>query len=220
MDRDHHLDAPDNESLRTIAQLDDHSELSTIYPHPHSEWDGELISRDEREKKREDERLRISLSLRKWFLAIGLLIPLPFVFVAILITVTAHYTNIKDLGYLLLPLLVGIGFAVFGTYRGFKYGYKIFYTHGIKAGPFITFLLGLLLLSLNALFLLTQPLHTGELGIDTLIISASVFVASVLYSLLLVFIWSSPRLSSARKIALAGMLALIPIIATVLLNVF
>ena len=86
MDKDHRLDAPDNESLSGIEQISDHSDLTTIYPHAHLDWEkDELISRDEREKRRDDERLRVSLSLRKWFLPIGLLIPLPFLFMSFFI---------------------------------------------------------------------------------------------------------------------------------------
>lgn len=219
MDKDHRMDAPDNESLRTIEQLSDHSDLSTIYPHAHNEWEhSDLLSREAREKQREDEKLRISLSLRKQFLPIGFLIPLPFVYISLLTTLTANYISIEQLSFLLLPVLIVMGFTIFLTYRGFKHGYRIFYSHGIKAGPFIFSLILLLLLSINAVFLLTEPLHTGVQGIDMLIVGASVLTLSIIYSFILVYIWSSPRLTSGKKLALVGLLALLVVVGTALLN--
>lgn len=219
MDKDHRLDAPDNEALRTIEQIDDHSDLSTIYPHAHSDWEGvELLSRDEREKRREDEKLRISLSLRKWFVPIALLIPLPFVVSGILITLSANYLNLQSLGFMMLPMLIITGGILYATYRGFKYGYKIFYKHGVKAWPFILALLALLLASLNLVFRITEPLHTGEEAIDVLIISGAILSLSLVYSLILVFVWSSPRLSAGAKIIAVSIFALILLASTALLN--
>lgn len=220
MDKDHRLDAPDNDSLQAIQQIDDRSELTTIYPHAHTEWEGtDLISRDEREKQHSDERLRISLSLRKWFIPIGFFIPLPFVYVSLLVTLTANYISIDNLKFLMLPVLIIMGFTIFLTYRGFKYGYKIFYSHGVKGGPFVFSLLSLLAISLNGVFLVTEPLHTGVQGIDMLIVAGAVFLLSFLYSLILVFVWSSPRLTSGVKIAVVGILALLALVGTALLYV-
>ena len=220
MDKDHRLDAPDNDSLRTIEQISDRSELTTIYPHAHKEWEGtDLISHDEREKQRQDERLRISLSLRKWFVPIGFFIPLPFVYVSLLVTLTANYISIDNLKLLMLPVLIIMGFTIFLAYRGFKYGYKIFYSHGVKGGPFIFSLLSLLAISLNGTFLATEPLHTGVPGIDMLIVAATIFALSIFYSFILVFVWSSPRLTSGVKIACVGILALLALVGTALLYV-
>jgi len=220
MDRDHRLDAPDNDTLRNIEQLGDRSELTTIYPHAHKEWEGaELISRDEREKRREEEKLRISLSLRKWFVPIGIFIPLPFVLVTLLSTLTANYINIDKLGFLMLPLLIVMGALIYVSYRTFKFGYKIFYTHGVRAWPFIFILLILLGMSLHGIFLLTEPLHTGEEAIDMLVVAGTVFAFSILYSLILVYIWSSPKLPSGLKVACAGVLALLILIGTSLFYV-
>ena len=221
MDKDHRLDAPDNESLRGIEQINDHSELTTIYPHAHLEWEkDELISRNEREKRRDDERLRVSLSLRKWFLAIGILIPLPILFMGFLVSVAPETFNLDKLKFMALPVLIVTGFLIFLTYRGFKYGYKIFYTHGTKPVPFILALFGLLALSTNAVFLLTEPLHTGHYAVDSLIIDGGLLVASILYSLALVFIWSSPRLTSGAKLAYVGIMALVILMGTASLYLF
>lgn len=216
MDRDHRLDAPDNDSLRTIEQLGDRSELTTIYPRPHSEWEGvDIMSRDDREKKQSAERLRISLSLRRWFVVIGLFIPLPFVYISFLVNVAFAYFDVAKLGFLMLPVVILSGASLYGVYRAFKYAYKIFYTHGTKALPFITIQLLLLALSLNAVFLFTELLHTGDYVIDSLIVGGTVLGLSVVYSAFLVVVWSSPKLSSGAKLACVGVLALGIIGATV-----
>lgn len=218
MDKDHRLDAPDNEALSAISQLDDHSELTTIYRRAHSEWEGvDIMSRGDREEKLKAEKLRISLSLRKWFVVIGLLIPLPFIILSLFVTFAGKYFDIETLGFMTLPLMIGIGFTLFLSYRGFKYAYKIFYLHGTKALPFILSLIALLGLSLNGLFLLTEPLHTGDHTIDSLIVAGAVLITSVIYSAIMTFVWSSPRLSSGLKIACVGILALIVSIGTAVL---
>lgn len=221
MDKDHRLDAPDNESLSTIEQISDHSELTTIYPHAHLGWEkDELIPHDEREKRRNDERLRISLSLRKWFLAIGILIPLPILFMGFLVSIAPEVFDMKKLQFMALPVLIAAGFFIFLTYKGFKYAFKIFYKHGTKPVPFILALLGLLALSTNAVFLLTEPLHTGHYAIDSVIVDGGLLVASILYSLALVFIWSSPRLTSGAKLAYVGIIALLILMGTASLYLF
>ncbi|OJU87829.1 hypothetical protein BGO17_02495 [Candidatus Saccharibacteria bacterium 49-20] len=221
MDKDHRLDAPDNESLSTIEQISDHSELTTIYPHAHLGWEkDELISHDEREKRRNDERLRISLSLRKWFLVIGILIPLPILFMGFLVSIAPEIFDMKKLQFMALPVLIATGFFIFLTYKGFKYAFKIFYKHGTKPVPFILALLGLLALSTNAVFLLTEPLHTGHYAIDSVIVDGGLLVASILYSLALVFIWSSPRLTSGAKLAYVGIIALLILMGTASLYLF
>lgn len=220
MDRDHRLDAPDNEALSTIEQLSDRSELTTIYPHKHTEWEGiEIMSRDEREKKINEEQLAISLSLRKEIIPIALLIPLPFVLAGILLTLTANYLSLEKLGFILLPVLIIIGGLMYASYRGFKHGYRIFYKHGVRALPYILALIALLGMSLHSIFLLTEPLHTGEEWVDVLVISGAVFLTSILYNLILIFVWSSPRLSAGLKIAIVGIMALLILLGTSLFYV-
>lgn len=221
MDRDHRLDAPDEEALRSIEQLGDHSELTTIYRRARHEWDGvDIVSREEREKQQREDRLRISLSLRKWFLPIGLFIPLPIILITLLLTLTSQYFSIQGLGILLLPVLIGVGALMYASYRAFKYAYKIFYAHGVRALPFILIQLSLLGMSLNGLFLVTEPLHNGEEWHDMLIVAGAVLVTSVFYSLILVLAWSSPRLGSAGKVGIAGLLALFALCGTAALYIF
>jgi len=207
MDRKHHIDAPSNESLRTIEQIDDRSGLTTIYPRAKKEWEGsEILSREEREKKLNDEKLRLSMSLRKWFLTIGVLIPLPLVVIAIVVAVSAEHFDLPKLGFLLLPLMIITGAIIYASYRAFRYAYSLFYKHGSWGLTFLIALFGLLGLSLHAIFLFTAPIHNGSLTNDSLIVSGGVLLASIMYSGLLVLIWTSPRLSSKTKIILVGVM--------------
>lgn len=217
MDKDHRLDAPDNEALRTIEQLEDRSGLTTIYPHAHQEWEGvDIMSRDDREKKLSDDKLRISLSLRKWFVVIGILIPLPMIIMGLVASTSAEYFDLEKLGLLILPLLIVTGGLLYASYKGFLYAYSLFYTHGTWGLPFVVALLGLLGLSLHASFLLTEPLHTGNTAIDALIISGALLIASIIYSGLLVLIWTSPRLGSGTKMAFVGVMILATLLGTAL----
>lgn len=205
MDRKQGISAPSEESLRSIEHISDRSELTTIYPRAKKEWeDTEIVSRDEREKRRTDEQLRISLSLRKWFLVIGLLTPLPFVIMGVLVAVATEYFDLGTIGFMALPIMIITGGIIFASYRAFRYAYSLFYKHGTWGVMFLTALFGLLGLSLNAIFLLTEPLHVGNPALDSLIIGGGVLVISVLYTSILVVIWTSPRINAKAKLALVG----------------
>ena len=202
MEKDHQLDAPDNDSLQGIEQISDHSELGSIYPHSHDLWEGtNLLSQEAREKKRDAEQLRISTSVRRWFAAIGLFITIPFIIFAVLISAAATFLDVKNLGLLLIPIFFVAAFASYASYRSVKYVYNIFYSHAIRAAPFVITLLVFIALSVYGLLLVTQPFHTGQIMIDVLIISVAAIVASIIYSGILLFFWATPKFSSRAKIA-------------------
>ena len=201
MDRDHRLDAPDNEELSAIQQLGNRSELTTLYPHAHKEWEGsDLMSSDERDKKRDEEQLHISMTIRKWFPIIGLLVPTPAILIAFIAITASRYLHPADMGILLLPVVAIVALVLWLSFRCIQQVYVIFYNHAIKATPFLTVLVGYLLLSLYSLFIVTQPLHTGDYLIDAAIISATVWFVSIIYSAILVFIWSSQGLGAKAKL--------------------
>lgn len=206
MDRDHRLDAPDNEALRGIEQLGDHSELSTIYPHGHSAWEGtDIMSAKDREDKRTQEQVRVSLAIRKQFALIGLLTPLPAILVIMLIVLAATFIDLKNIINLIVPVFLSVGIVTLISIWSTRYLYGIFYSHAVKATPFLAVLIGLITLSVDALFLVTQPLHSGWLPHDALIISAAVLIVSVVLSGILVLIWASPKLRSGAKLGCIGL---------------
>ena len=209
MDKDHRLDAPDNESLRTIEQLSDHSELTTIYPHARDEWEGvELLSREEREARRDKEQLRINITLRRWFAVIGLLVPVPFIIGAFLVSLATTFIVIENLAYLLLPIVIAFTVWVYLSYRAIKRVYGIFYDHSVNATPFIIALLALLLMSVQGHYMALLPVYTDSLIFNSLITSATILVTSIIISGLLVLIWTSKKMSTAFKLASIGLIAI------------
>lgn len=209
MDKDHRLDAPDNDSLQSIEQLPDRSDLSTIYEHGRTELtkDG-LVNRDEVIQKQDEERAKIRTSIRKSFLVIGLLIPLPFVMIANIVTIALTYAMDEDSRLLLIPVILAIVLSLYIAARAFKEVYEIFYDHAMKATPFVFTHLVLLGTSLYATLLGTQQFHNGNLIHDVLIISGAMTLLSVLYSGLLLLIWVASRLSSSAKMACVALLVL------------
>ncbi len=218
MDKDHRLAAPDNESLRTIEQLGDRSELTTIYPHAHTEFEGDLLSSEARQEKRDKEQERINLTVRKWFLIIGLLVPVPFILGSLLFTVGVTFLKLENLAVLLLPVVAAAAIWVYVSYRAAKRVYDIFYEHSIKATPFIVTLLSLLVLSLPAVYVAIVPLYTSSIVLNALISSAIVLLLSVILSGLLILIWTSSRISPALKFGCVGIIALVILIATTFVN--
>lgn len=201
MDRDHRLDAPDNEELSAIKQLDNHSELASLYPHVHKEWEGsDLMSSEDRANKRDAEQLHISMSIRKWFPIIGLLVPTPAILIAFMAIGASRYLRPDDMGILLLPVLGIVALVGWLSFRCIQQFYTIFYNHAIKATPFLFVLVVYLLLSLFSLFIVTQPLHTGDFLIDAMIISGATWTASIIFSAILVFIWSSQSVPARAKL--------------------
>lgn len=207
MDKDHHLDAPDNESLQNIEQLTDRSSLTAIYPHAHDAWEGSnLMSRDEREQKRDKDQLRISITIRRWFAVIGVLVPLPFVLAAIGIALGSRFLSVDKLGILLLPVVIAVFIVLYISYRSIKFVYEIFYNHAIKATPFVITLIILLALSVYGVLLASQWLHNGDIIHDVAIISISTILMSIMYSGVLLLIWASQSLSSAGKMGCVALL--------------
>jgi len=214
MDKDHRLETPNDEELSAIQQLGNRSELTTLYPHAHKEWEGsDLMSSDERAKKRDREQLHISLSIRKWFPVIGLLVPTPAILIAFMAIIASRYLRPDDMGILLLPVIAIAALILWVSFRCIQQAYAIFYNHAIKATPFLAVLVIYLLLSLFSLFIVTQPLHTGDFLIDGLVISAAVWTTSIIFSGILVAIWSSRRLGARAKLWIIAAIAIV-LIAT------
>lgn len=207
MEKDHKLDAPDNENLKTIEQLTDRSELTTIYPHGHAQWEGTaLMSHDEREEKRDQEQLRISLTIRRWFAVIGALVPLPFILFISIVTYASLHLDQTNISYMFVPVIGAVVLAAYISYRAIRLVRDIFYKHATKAAPFLFILITLVASSVYGLLLVTQSLHTGELFHDVLVISAAAVLTSIMYSGILLLIWASPKLSSKAKVGLIVLL--------------
>lgn len=221
MDKDHRLTTPDNESLQTIEQVGDHSELASLYPEPHDEWEGvEILSSVDRESKRDREQTSIVLSIRKWFAVIGLLIPMPFVAASILIAISLTYFQVENVALQFIPSAIGVIVWLIISYKSMKKVYAIFYDHSIRAAPFIVTLLLLLVASLQALYVSIVGFYTDSAIYNAAISSLTVLTTSVALSAILILIWTAQRIGVAYKIGCIGIVAGVILLATLLVNVF
>ena len=208
MNKDHRLDAPDNESLRNIEQLGDHSELSTHYFTARKEWDGkEILSDEQREEKNNKALLTSTLAIRRQFAVIGLLIPTPLVLLVILISLAATYLTLSKLSTLLTLVIILVGIWALISFLAIRRVYRLFYAHALKATPFIIVLVALLGLSTQESYLLTRGFHTQSFTVNTIIVAAGTYLASIALSALLLSIWTSPRISAGAKLAYAALTA-------------
>lgn len=208
MDKDHRLEAPHNDALSTIDQIGDRSTSAAVYPHAHGEWEGvDLMSGNSREKKLAEERIRINISIRKWFPIIGLLIPVPVVLFTVMVAFAAENLDIKQAGILLLPVFFAITVAGYLSYRSIKGVYSIFYNHSIKTTPYLIAHVSLLVIAFQGLFKLAQQFHSGWAVGDVLIVNGFLVGASIVLSGILLFIWTSRKLSSAVKFGIIAFMA-------------
>lgn len=209
MDKKHRLESPNNESLRTIEQVSDRSELSVLYRKARSEWEGKnLITEEERQSKQFKEHLHALLGIRRRLLEIALLPLVPFVLFALLSV--AITTNIAPDNYRFL--LIGVIFAI-GVWGVFSFlavqrVYAIFYKHGVRATPFLVVLLSLVGLATQASFLLTNGLVLEPAVMRAAIVSGLGCLASIPITAALLYLWTSPRIPAKLKIAGAGLLAI------------
>lgn len=212
MDHKHRLDAPNNDKLRTIEQLPDKSELSGLYFTPKKQWEGELVSEEEREKRRSDAIDTISLGIKKRFLAIGLLGILPFALfagvAAIAIFFSSLIANDRNAAVLVVPTMFLFLIWVFVAFRLLRHYFAIFYNHAMKGTVFLFFQLILTGLSAQTFYLLAIAPFGVDIIINTLIIAGFALAWSPIVSFILLHIWVSPRLTGSKKLSLIGLFAI------------
>lgn len=208
MDRSHRLDAPDNEALKNIEQVSDHSELSTIYPHAHNQWSGELVTETERDRRHQKTQDTISFGIRKEFAIIGVLIPLPVVFLALLVSAAFLMITEENAALFVIPgifIFLILAVSIFFIY---KKVFKIFYTNALQAGPFIIALLAMLTASASIIYTLTTPIHTENGLISTVVVSLFVLIWSIILCFGLLRIWTTPKLKGNTKAGIIGIMTL------------
>ena len=209
MDRNHQLDAPDNDNLRAINQLDDHSGLTTIYPHAHDQWDGDIMSTEARETKQAKELDNISISIRKWAVPVGVLAIAPIVSASLLAAVALTYVTEDNASLLLFPMMIITGIWGLVSFAAIKKLYGIFYEHALQATPFFVMLLVLMGLAVQSIYIVTRPFQSGSFIFNTAIISGVALVVSVALSWILLVIWTSRRIAGNTKLGLIGVIAFI-----------
>ncbi|MFZ1250625.1 MAG: hypothetical protein WAR37_04240 [Candidatus Microsaccharimonas sp.] len=209
MDKDHRLDAPDDENLRSIDQLSDRSALSSIYPEAHDRWEGTIMSEQARSDKRDKEQQNITQSIRKWFIVIGVLAPLPFIIASLLAMAGYQYGPLIDKTLIVIPFAIAaLVWLLLSVYFVRKL-YAIFYNHALSATPYYIVLLILLSLSLHLVYSLTAPYHSQDPVINTFITSVAVVGVSVILSGVLLVVWTSLRIKAQIKFVFIFVLALL-----------
>lgn len=210
MDSNHHLDAPNNDTLKDIEQLGDRSASAAVYPRAKNDWDGvDLMSGEARMQKQEADKVRINLTIRRWFPVIGFLIPVPAVALAAMVALAIDYLDPNMAIYLLLPVFFGVFVWGFVSYHSIKAVRTIFYNHSIKLLPYLIAHVGFLLVAFRGLFIYAQTFHNGWPIGDVLTVGAVIFLASMILSGILLFIWTTRRITSRWKILLLLILTVV-----------
>ena len=216
MDRKHQLDAPDNDNLKGISQLDDHSGLTTIYPHAQNQWDGDLMSTEARETKQAKELSAITLSIRKWAIPIGFLAIAPIVAAVLLVSIALTYVTKDNASILLFPMMLIIAAWGIASFAAIKRLYGIFYEHALQATPFFIILLVLMGLSVQSVYVLSSSLQNSSIIYNVAVVSGIALIVSAVLSWILLLLWTSPRIAGNTKLGLIGVIAFILLaIATV-----
>lgn len=198
--RNHKLDAPNNEQLKDIEQLADRSELSTIYPHAHDLWEGELVSNEERERRRTKKDETLSFGIRKKFWLVGLLAPLPLVLLSVLIGFIFAIFTKENAPILVIPMMLLFLFWTALTVYLLRRTFEVFYRHGMRAMPYIVTLVLLLGISLQSIYLLTIPLHGQQLMSSVILVGVVELIWSIILSYGLIVLWTTPRLNGRAKV--------------------
>lgn len=213
---EHHQGIPEplNSSLDATPQLSDHSELSTLYPTAHAQWEGDILTPEARDAKKKADREAIITSIRGQFLAIGLLLPIPFFTAAAIIAAILAVVTQENAELMVIPGIVGFILWLSVTFISLRTLFRIFYQHALKAGPFIVLQLSLLGISIQGLYLATFPLHELNPIKSILAVGIGMFVLSTVLSFVLLRIWVSPHLTGGAKLALVTFTAVVIVGAT------
>lgn len=220
MNPNHRLDAPDENELKNIEQVNDRSDLTTLYRQAKNPWDGELVSQDERERRRIAKEETLSFGIRKQFLTVGLLSPLPFVMAFLVIVLILLITTEMN-----VPMLVVPGIFVFLIWAGlsfyiFRKIFALFYANALQAGPFLVVLFAMLAPSAYILYIVSAPLHSYTPMTASIITSSFTLLWSAILSYFLLLIWTTPKLNGNVKFGLVCITALLLLGGAVLLLFF
>lgn len=208
MDRNHQLDAPNNEELENIEQVTDHSGLTTLYRSAKPQWDGEVMSEEERERRRKHKEDTVSFGIRKHIFTIGFLAPLPLIIASIVVTGIFSTITDDNVRMFVIPMIIAFLVWILVTIGIYKHLVKLFYTNAVQTGPFLFTLLLLLGMSLPTIYVLTLPFHDQQPLISALLIAGVELVWSIILTIPLIFIWTTPKLRGNAKFALVTVIAL------------
>ncbi len=212
MDHKHKLEAPDNESLKTIEQVESHSELTTLYPLAKDQWDGTIMSSEERATKHDADQDRATRSIRKLFLKIGTLAPLPFLLAALIVATAFTIVTEDNAAVLVFPMIFMLFIWLGISYVAIRNVYRMFYSHALRATPFLIALYIILGLGAQVFLALLIPMHIESILINIAAVCAGIFVLSIIVTALLLFIWTAHNISGQVKlVVIAGVIAILSV---------
>lgn len=206
MDSKHKLDAPHNEELRMVEQLEDRSGLSTLYHGPGQQFEGDILSAEDRDKAKAEKLEGLTSGLGKSALKIGLFVPYPLVSGLLLAAVL--YSSVTWANALLLVALIilAVGAWALTSYYAYAAIFKIFYRHALRAGPFLVVSLASVILTSQASYgLVTENFSTESFLFNIAMVSLFIFVFSILANFILVGVWGNSKLGSGVKAAVSGL---------------
>ncbi len=207
MDRKHRLEAPHDEELRTIEQINPHEELSALYRNPKNSWDGELVSVEEREERREKKDRAISSTITRQFIAVGIFGISPLVLLALLVTAIVVTVEQVASAYIVFPAMIGFLLWVMFALHLLQAYRNIFYDHALSSTVFLFF--QTVITGLGSYSFLTLMVMRFDIGIfpSALLISGFSLIWSALASFVLLHIWVNRFIGASAKLALILLLA-------------
>lgn len=215
MDRNHTLDAPNDEELSGIEQLGDRSDLTSIYREPGTRFEGEVLSAEQREKVKAEELEAITSGLGKHVLSVGLYVVYPFIGFALL--AAGAYAAVATMGpqtpsvmILVFSVIFALSIWLYSSYKAYSTIFKIFYKHALRAGPFLIVMLISLIMASQAIYgVITESFAGQSLLFNVAIISLLTVVYSLIASYILLGVWGNSTLKSGIKVLVSGLIVMI-----------
>jgi hypothetical protein len=210
MDHNHKLEAPNEDELRDIEQIQTRSDASTVYRSPKKHYDGQIMSEEERVKAKAEELEALTGGLASSALKIGLLIPYPFVSGALI--AAGAYSISESIPPIAFGAIAIIGalFWLLTSYNAYASIFKTFYNHAMRAGPFVSIMLVSTFIASQAIYGYVAHLFAGEtLIFNVALNSLLVVIYSMLTTFVLLGIWSNSRLGDLTRVVSAlGIIAI------------
>ena len=208
MEQGRQLQAPHEDELEKIEQIKDRSDLTGIYRTGQQQFEGELMSKDTRDKAKAEELEAITSGLGRYAFVIGLLLVYPFIAGALLATglyIATQYLMRDNAMVLVFTSIALLAFWLITSYKAYAWIYKKFYTHALRAGPFVTVMLISLIMASQALYgIITETIGGQSLLRTVVVICSLLLIYSLLGSFVLVGIWGNSKLKSGTKVLVSG----------------
>lgn len=206
MDQRDQQDLLEGEEL--VGKQQDHSGLgTTLYPTPTDQWSGELLSREERDKRNEQKQYELGRSILPLSPAIGALLALPF---AVGLPLVVFFQNItvfaeQDRILYAIPAMVFTAIWAIISWKMLKKAARTLYNHTVSSTTYMIIHYVILGLSSIGIYVATIWLHQHTTYLSVLIPGAVGVVFSALLAVILLGIWTS-RFSGTIKLFIYGLL--------------